>query len=58
MNLLCWRWPIILEVILVLPFCIAIHFVPREHFNVKVKHRNRKGLHSASAQNLQEFNEV
>lgn len=39
-GLLCWRWPFIIEVIIGLPFCIAIHFVPREHFNVRVKHHS------------------
>eukprot|EP01041_Mallomonas_annulata_P002576 gene2576-5027_t len=38
-GLLCWRWPILIEVILVLPFCIAIHFVPREHVSIRVRHK-------------------
>jgi hypothetical protein len=35
----CWRWPFLLEVVLLLPLCIAFNFVPREHINVKIVRR-------------------
>ena len=28
--LLCWRWPFVIEIIVLLPVCIGIHFVPRD----------------------------
>jgi MFS family permease len=31
-HLLCWRWPLLFEWALLLPFCIAINFVPTQHF--------------------------
>eukprot|EP00603_Paraphysomonas_imperforata_P004732 CAMPEP_0114431156 /NCGR_PEP_ID=MMETSP0103-20121206/10446_1 /TAXON_ID=37642 ORGANISM="Paraphysomonas imperforata, Strain PA2" /NCGR_SAMPLE_ID=MMETSP0103 /ASSEMBLY_ACC=CAM_ASM_000201 /LENGTH=430 /DNA_ID=CAMNT_0001600695 /DNA_START=96 /DNA_END=1386 /DNA_ORIENTATION=+ len=35
-HMLCWRWPLLFEWALLLPFCFAIHFVPRRHFAVNV----------------------
>lgn len=39
----CWRWPFLVEVALLLPFCIAFNFIPRQHLNLKVvKRKNKK----------------
>lgn len=36
LGLLCWRWPFIIEVILLIPLCIGVFLVPREHVSVKL----------------------
>lgn len=39
-HLLCWRWPLLFEWALLLPFCIAIYFVPSRHFEIQANKRN------------------
>jgi len=41
-SILCWRIPILIEVILVTPFCIGIFFVPKEHIKIRIVHSNRR----------------
>ncbi len=38
--ILCWRIPFLLEVLFVTPFCVALYFVPAEHINLKIAHKN------------------
>ncbi len=38
--ILCWRIPFLLEVLFVTPFCIALYFVPAEHINLRIAHKN------------------
>lgn len=39
-NLLCWRWPFIIEVILIAPLSVGIFFIPKDLISVKVIHGN------------------
>ena len=39
-DLLCWRWPFIIEVILIAPLSIGIFFIPKDLISVKVIHGN------------------
>jgi hypothetical protein len=39
-NMLCWRWPILIEVALIAPLSLAIFFIPKELMSVKVIHGN------------------
>ena len=48
-NILCWRWPILIEAFLVTPVSIAIYFIPRDLISVKVIH----GSNSKRKQRLQ-----
>ena len=41
-SIYCWRIPILIEVILVTPFCIGIFFVPKEHIKIRIVHNKRK----------------
>lgn len=41
-SLLCWRWPFIIEVILIAPLSIGIFFIPKDLISVKVIHGNSK----------------
>ena len=34
-GLLCWRWPLLVEWALLLPFCFALIFVPTKHFDIR-----------------------
>lgn len=36
--LLCWRWPFLIEVVLLIPFCVGIFCVPKQHINIKLSH--------------------
>ena len=47
-SILCWRIPILIEVILVTPFCIGIFFVPREHIKIRIVHSNRRKSRSST----------
>lgn len=42
LGLLSWRWPFLLEVILITPFCIGIFLVPKELINVRITSANKK----------------
>lgn len=35
-GIVCWRWPFIIEVILLFPLCVLLNLVPREHLNIKI----------------------
>jgi hypothetical protein len=35
-GILCWRWPFLIEVVLLTPFCLAIFLVPREHVIIRI----------------------
>jgi hypothetical protein len=35
-GLLCWRWPLLVEWIMLVPFCIAVHFVPSKHLAMRI----------------------
>ena len=39
-NILCWRWPFIIEVILIAPLSVGIFFIPKDLISVKVIHGN------------------
>jgi hypothetical protein len=39
-NMLCWRWPFLIEVALIAPLSLAIFFIPKELMSVKVIHGN------------------
>lgn len=39
-NMLCWRWPFLIEVALIAPLSLAIFLVPKELISVKVIHGN------------------
>lgn len=39
-NVLCWRWPFLIEVALIAPLSLAIFFIPKELMSVKVIHGN------------------
>lgn len=43
-HMLCWRWPLLFEWALLLPFCFAINFVPRRHFAVNVHNIVSSGI--------------
>ena len=40
-GLLCWRWPILIEVILLFPLYSAFYFVPSEHVSVLITSEKR-----------------
>ncbi len=35
-GILCWRWPLLVEWFMLVPFCIAIHFVPTSHLIMRI----------------------
>ena len=35
-GLYCWRWPLLVEWVMLVPFCIAVHFVPPEHLVMRI----------------------
>lgn len=35
-GILCWRWPLLVEWLMLVPFAIAIHFVPENHLIMKI----------------------
>jgi hypothetical protein len=37
LHVLCWRWPLLVEWAILLPFCIAVHFVPSAHLSMNGK---------------------
>lgn len=37
LHILCWRWPLLVEWGILLPFCIAVHFVPSAHLSMNGK---------------------
>lgn len=44
-GLLCWRWPILIEVFLLMPLYVGLYFVPSEHISLhlgKLRHSNRR----------------
>ena len=51
--MLCWRIPFLFEVLLTIPFCIALHFVPAEHVSIKVVHNNTKKAMRRTTSNAQ-----
>lgn len=36
-GILCWRWPIIVEVCLMIPFCIGVFLMPADVFNLNLE---------------------
>lgn len=45
MDLLCWRWPFLIEVMLLSPLYLGLYFIPREDISVMVNRpaRSRSG---------------
>jgi hypothetical protein len=41
LNLLCWRWPFLIEVILLAPLMIGLCFIPKEDMAVKIYNSNK-----------------
>ena len=37
----CWRIPFLIEVILLLPFCVAFNFIPRQHLSLTIASSKR-----------------
>lgn len=35
-GLFCWRWPLLVEWIMLVPFCVAVHFVPANHLVMRI----------------------
>jgi hypothetical protein len=35
-GLYCWRWPLLVEWVMLVPFCIAVHFVPSKHLVMRI----------------------
>lgn len=52
LGLLCWRWPIIVEWFLLLPFLIGFMFVPKDHFDITVSSHTASMKPSSSRLNL------
>eukprot|EP01038_Epipyxis_sp_PR26KG_P014548 gene14548-19530_t len=41
-SLQCWRWPFLIEVMLLTPICIGVYFIPKEHISIRVHKRPNK----------------
>jgi hypothetical protein len=41
-GLLCWRWPILIEVFLLFPLYVGLYFVPSEHIEVQIHKLTRE----------------
>lgn len=53
-GLLCWRWPILIEIFLLTPLYVGFYFVPSEHIEIqmhtgKKQHSEENGRNSLSA---------
>ena len=48
-GLLCWRWPFIIEVILITPLSIGCFFVPKEYFNVKITNNSNSNINKTKS---------
>lgn len=35
-GILCWRWPLLVEWFMLVPFAIAVHFVPENHLVMRI----------------------
>lgn len=53
-GLLCWRWPLLVEWVMLVPFCIAVHFVPAKHLVMRIGKEAGKPSHKLSPLHLQE----
>jgi hypothetical protein len=49
-GLLCWRWPILIEVILLFPIYSAFYFVPSQHVSVLITSEKRYDSITTEAQ--------
>ena len=38
LGIMCWRWAFLVEVFLLLPLCVMVNFVPREHLSIRIVH--------------------
>lgn len=49
MDILCWRWPLLVEWAILLPFCIAVFFVPSSHLSFSRKRNKHSSVDDSSS---------